>query len=115
MSGLADTPVRGPGRYGWVVLAVVWLCGFVAPLNMVKVTALSPVLMASFGIDEALMGTIMSLFYVLGIVMAFPAAGIVNQVRRAQRRHRFADPGHRRRVGGGALDQRAGVHGQSGA
>ena len=48
MSGLADTPVRGPGRYGWVVLAVVWLCGFVAPLNMVKVTALSPVLMASF-------------------------------------------------------------------
>lgn len=79
MSGLADTPVRGPGRYGWVVLAVVWLCGFVAPLNMVKVTALSPVLMASFGIDEALMGTIMSLFYVLGIVMAFPAAGIVNK------------------------------------
>ena len=60
---MADTPVRGPGRYGWVVLAVVWLCGFVAPLNMVKVTALSPVLMASFGIDEALMGTIMSVSY----------------------------------------------------
>ncbi|HIW76530.1 MULTISPECIES: MFS transporter [Gordonibacter] len=79
MSGLIDTPTRGPNRYGWVVLAVVWLCGFVAPLNMVKVTALSPVLMASFGIDEAFMGTIMSLFYVLGIVMAFPAAGIVNR------------------------------------
>lgn len=79
MSGLIDTPTRGPNRYGWVVLAVVWLCGFAAPLNMVKVTALSPVLMMSFGIDEAFMGTIMSLFYILGIVMAFPAAGIVNR------------------------------------
>lgn len=79
MFSIVDTPKRGPDRYGWVVLLVVWLCGFVAPLNMVKVTALSPVLMASFMIDEALMGQIMSLFYVLGIVMAFPAAGVVNR------------------------------------
>lgn len=79
MSNTIEAPARDPGRYGWVVLLVVWLCGFVAPLNMVKVTALSPVLMASFAIDEALMGQIMSLFYVLGIAMAFPAAGVVNK------------------------------------
>ena len=74
MSGLADTPVRGPGRYGWVVLAVVWLCGFVAPLNMVKVTALSPVLMASFGIDEALIRLSVGLENVDDIIADLAAA-----------------------------------------
>lgn len=66
-------------NYCWIVLSVVWLCGFVAPLNMAKVTVLSPVLMASFDINEGTMGIIMSLFYVLGLIMAFPAAAIVNK------------------------------------
>ena len=66
--------------YGWVVLAVTFLAGFTAPANMAKVTALAPVVMQTFGFGPDTLGWVIALFYVLGFVMAFPTAGLINKL-----------------------------------
>ena len=66
--------------YGWVVLAVTFLAGFTAPANMAKVTALAPVVMQTFGFGPDTVGWVIALFYVLGFVMAFPTAGLINKL-----------------------------------
>ena len=64
----------------WVVLLVVWLAGFCAPANMAKVTTLAPLLMEVFSISEAGIDWVIAVFYILGIVIAFPAAAIVRRL-----------------------------------
>ena len=66
--------------YGWVILAVTFLAGFTAPANMAKVTALAPVVMATFGFGPDTLGWVIALFYVLGFIMAFPTAGLINRL-----------------------------------
>lgn len=66
--------------YAWVVLIVVWLAAFTAPANMVKVTALAAPIMEWFMIDEASVSWVMSMFYIMGCVFAFPAAGIMKKL-----------------------------------
>lgn len=65
--------------YAWVILIVVWLCAFTMPANMTKVSALMAPLMEWFSIDEGAASLMMSLFYVMGCVVAFPAVGIINK------------------------------------
>ncbi|MGV8084219.1 MAG: nitrate/nitrite transporter [Coriobacteriia bacterium] len=65
--------------YAWVILAVVWLAGFTAPANMAKVITLAPVIMGVFGISTSAIGWVIALFYVLGFVLAFPAASLTNR------------------------------------
>lgn len=80
---MGDSVVSDKGssdRFRWLILAVVWLAGFIQPMNMVKIFALAPVLMDSFQISEDMMSIVMSLFYVIGIVLAFPAASVVNKI-----------------------------------
>lgn len=77
--------IKGKGRqlpvwYAWVVLAVVWFAAFTAPANMVKVTALAAPIMEWFAIDEASVSWVMSMFYIMGCVFAFPAAGIMKRL-----------------------------------
>ena len=69
-----------PSWYAWVVLAAVWLAAFTAPANMVKVTALAAPIMEWFAIDEASVSWVMSMFYIMGCVFAFPAAGIMKKL-----------------------------------
>lgn len=71
--------VKSAGAYAWAVVAVVWLAGFSAPANMAKVTTLAPVLMEVFGIGPDTIGWVIALFYALGIILAFPAAGLINR------------------------------------
>lgn len=71
--------VTEAGGYAWVVLVVTWLAGFTAPANMAKVTTLAPVLMEVFKIEPDTIGWIIALFYLLGIILAFPAASIINR------------------------------------
>lgn len=66
-------------KYAWIILLVVFLAGFTAPANMAKVMVLAPVLMQAFGIDTTLIGLAIGGFYLLGFLLAFPAAGIVNK------------------------------------
>lgn len=66
--------------YGWVILAVTFLAGFTAPANMAKVTALAPVIMEQFAIGPDTLGWVIALFYVLGFVMAFPTAALINKL-----------------------------------
>lgn len=71
--------VTTAGPYAWAIVAVVWLAGFSAPANMAKVTTLAPVVMEVFGIGPETIGWVIALFYALGIILAFPAAGIINR------------------------------------
>jgi MFS family permease len=64
-------------RYAWVILAVTFLAGITAPLNMSKGTALAAVIMDTYGIDASVLGWIIAMFYVLGFVLAFPSAKII--------------------------------------
>lgn len=68
-------------NYGWVVLLAVWLAAFTAPANMVKVTALAAPIMEWFSIDEAGISWVMSMFYIVGCVFAFPAVAIMNKLK----------------------------------
>lgn len=67
-------------KYGWIVLLVVFLAGITAPLNMAKVTTLAPVMMEVFEIGPGMIGWVIAMFYILGFVMAFPAAGMTNKL-----------------------------------
>lgn len=67
-------------KYGWVILVVTFLAGFTAPANMAKVTALAPVIMQAFGFDANVLGWVIATFYILGFVMAFPTAGLINKI-----------------------------------
>jgi len=66
-----------PPRYAWVILAVTFLAGLTAPVNMSKGTALAAVIMDTYGIDASVLGWIIAMFYVLGFVLAFPSAKII--------------------------------------
>jgi MFS family permease len=80
---MSDTVVakKTPSKsYGWVVLIVVFLAGTTAPVNMAKPIAMAPVVMEMFGVGQDVFGWIISMFYVLGFIMAFPAAAIVNRL-----------------------------------
>ncbi len=67
-------------NYGWVILAITFLAGFTAPANMAKVTALAPVIMATFGFGPDTLGWVIATFYILGFVMAFPTAALINKI-----------------------------------
>lgn len=66
--------------YGWVIVIVILLAGFTAPMNMAKVTSLAPVVMQTFGFGPDTLGWVIALFYVMGFVMAFPTTAFINKL-----------------------------------
>lgn len=66
--------------YGWVVVAVVWLSGTCMPLNMLKVSILSPVIMVAFNIGTDTISWVMAMFYIVGVVLAIPGALVVKRL-----------------------------------
>jgi MFS family permease len=65
--------------YAWVVVFVTYLAGFTAPANMAKMTALAPVIMGAFEIQPDILGYIIAIFNILGVILAFPAVGVINK------------------------------------
>lgn len=68
------------GSYGWLIVLVTLLCGFVPGSNMAKFITLVPVFMQAFGIAEDIVGYIIAAFYIMGMIMAFPAVAFVNKI-----------------------------------
>ena len=66
-------------RRAWAILAVVFVASITAPMDMFKVPPLAGELIGTFGLDPATIGWLMSIFSVMGIILAFPAAGIMKR------------------------------------
>lgn len=75
----AEVPQTKTPAYAWVILAVVFFASCSVPINMFKVPPIAPVLMGAFGLDVTTFGWLMTSFTVVSIILAFPAAGIVNR------------------------------------
>ena len=66
--------------YAWVVLVLVYIGSLAAPLNQFKVPPVMGTLMAEFGLSLALAGTLMSIFALIGVVLALPSGFIMGRV-----------------------------------
>ena len=66
--------------YAWLILVIVFLASFVAPMAQFKVTTLSSWLLPAFGMDMATFGWLMSSLTICGVLLAFPAAWICGKL-----------------------------------
>lgn len=64
----------------WAVVAVVFLAGFCMPANMGKTMWVAPLVMQSYGFGPDILGWVNGIFYVLGALIAFPAASFVRRL-----------------------------------
>jgi MFS family permease len=71
----AKTPV-----YAWVVLFVVYMATVIAPLNLSKVSPILPLLRETFGLDYSSAGQLISIFSIMGFVLALPAGFILQKI-----------------------------------
>lgn len=66
-------------RYAWVILVVVFLASVAAPLNQFKVPPLMPVLIKNFELDLTTAGLLMSVFAIMGLLLAIPAGFLLQR------------------------------------
>jgi MFS family permease len=66
--------------YAWVVLFSIYIATLAAPLNQFKVPPLMPILMDAFKLSYAGAGRLMSIFSIMGFVLAIPAGFIVRRI-----------------------------------
>lgn len=66
--------------YAWVILVVVYLASMAAPLNQFKVPPVMGTLMQSYGMSMATAGTLMSIFALIGVVLALPSGFIMGRI-----------------------------------
>jgi len=71
--------VQTPG-YAWVVLFAVYMATLAAPLNQMKVPPVMPILRESFDLGYSGAGMLMSIFSILGFVLAIPAGFILQRI-----------------------------------
>ena len=71
---------KGNMGRAWAVVVVVFLAGFCMPANMGKTMWLAPLVMQSFGFAESVLGWLNGVFYILGALIAFPAASFVRKL-----------------------------------
>lgn len=82
MDGLIQEK-RGAGAVparAWAVVAVVFLAGVCMPANMGKTMWVAPLVMGAYGFSEDVLGWVNGIFYVLGALIAFPAASFVRRL-----------------------------------
>lgn len=65
--------------YAWVVLFAVYLATLAAPLNQMKVPPVMSILIKTFGLDYGSAGMLMSIFSIMGFVLAIPAGFIMGR------------------------------------
>lgn len=66
--------------YAWVVLFSVYMATLAAPLNQFKVPPLMPILMKTFNLDYFWAGGLMSIFSIMGFILAIPAGFILGRI-----------------------------------
>jgi len=75
-----STETKGNMGSAWPVAIMVVLAGICMPFNMGKAMFLGPVIMEVYGIGEAMLGLMIAAFYLLGAVVAFPAAAFIKKI-----------------------------------
>lgn len=77
---IAEKPkrIKEPAPKGaWGALFAVWIVSIAAPVNMFKPATIAPELIQSLEIATSSFGWIMSVFSIMGLILALPATGIV--------------------------------------
>ncbi|HSW38609.1 MAG TPA: MFS transporter [Acidobacteriota bacterium] len=83
MNQQAAATLKAAGKipgYAWVVLFAVYMATMAAPLNQMKVPPVLTVLMDAFQMDYGRAGDLMSIFSILGFVLALPAGFILLKI-----------------------------------
>ena len=75
-----STAVQKTPGYAWGVLFALYLVTLSATLNLFKVPPLMPVLMAKFNVSIVKTGDLMSIFSIMGFVLAIPAGYILKRI-----------------------------------
>lgn len=73
-------PKNGNMGRAWAITSVIFLAGLCMPANMGKVMWIAPVIMPAFGISEGTLGWLIGVFYILGAIIAFPAASFIKRI-----------------------------------
>ena len=76
------TSVQKKGNMGraWAIVLVVFMAGFCMPANMGKTMWLAPLVMQGLGFGPDTLGWLNGVFYILGAVIAFPAASFIRRL-----------------------------------
>lgn len=77
---VSSSAKKGNMGRAWAIVAVIFLAGFCMPANMGKTMWLAPLVMQSYGFAEGVLGWLNGVFYILGAVVAFPAASFVRKI-----------------------------------
>jgi len=80
---MADSAKEAPkGNMGraWAIVLVVFLSGFCMPANMGKTMWLAPLVMEGLGFGPDVLGWLNGVFYILGAIIAFPAASFIRRL-----------------------------------
>jgi MFS family permease len=64
----------------WPVVLVVFLAGFCMPANMGETMWVAPLVMEGLGFGADVLGWVNGVFYILGAVIAFPAASFIRRI-----------------------------------
>ena len=76
---IPNEAVKTPG-YAWIVLFAIYLATLAAPLNQTKVSPVLPLLRETFGLDYSSAGWLISIFSIMGFVLALPAGFILQKI-----------------------------------
>lgn len=71
---------KGNMGRAWAVVLVVFLAGFCMPANMGKTMWVAPLVMQDLGFGPDVLGWVNGVFYILGAVIAFPAASFIRRL-----------------------------------
>lgn len=61
----------------WLIFSIVFIIGILAAYNMFKASPLFPVIIPELGFTDESIGWVMSMFSIVGVVLAFPAGAIL--------------------------------------
>ncbi len=71
---------KGNMGHAWAIVLVVFLAGFCMPANMGKTMWLAPLVMQGLEFGPDVLGWVNGVFYILGAVIAFPAASFIRRL-----------------------------------
>lgn len=75
----ARVPAKEP-PYAWIILLAVYLASLSAPLNQFKVPPVIPLIMEDFNMDLSSAGILMSVFSIIGCILAIPSGLIIQRL-----------------------------------
>jgi MFS family permease len=73
-----STPVKAPA-YAWVVLFALYMATLAAPLNLFKLPPVMTTIQKAFNLSMSQSGDLMSIFSIMGFVLAIPAGFILKR------------------------------------